>query len=161
MQTLSCYNVYLTRNLGKKQCGARIGLMVTGFPLQLFVNMWWMSLRKFPSICRTGLDFDSSRGMNSHSFNTVLSDEVRIMMARLIAERVCLQKNTWWKNIKTHAFWPSCRDKGHEGKIVDYILNCFLQVSFYIFCLATHFMFYATKTYHSVKLNLRILFKLM
>lgn len=95
MQTLSFNNVYLTRNLGKKQCGARIGLMVTGFPLQLYVNMWWMSLRKFPSICRTGLDFDSSRGMNSHSFNTVLSDEVRIMMARLIAERVCLQKNTW------------------------------------------------------------------
>lgn len=66
--------------------------MVTGFPLKLYGNMWWI-FRKFPRISRTGHDFSSSMWMNIYLFNmsdTVLSDEIRIMMARIIAERDCL-----------------------------------------------------------------------
>lgn len=80
------------RNLGKKQYHARFGLVVTGFPLKLYGTMWWI-FGKFPCICRTGHDFGSSMWMNIHLFDmsgTVLSDEIRITMARIIAERDCL-----------------------------------------------------------------------
>lgn len=42
------------------------------------------------SICSTGLEFSLSSSFNMP--DNLVSDEVRIVISRIIAERVCLQK---------------------------------------------------------------------
>lgn len=72
--------------------------------------------------------------------DSLLSDEVRIMMARITAKES--DKRYVAKKSKTHVFWPSCRDKEHQGKkdcwfILSFFLSLILQILFMLLKLNT------------------------
>lgn len=108
-------------------------------------------------ICNTGLGFSPTSLFNMP--DNLLSDEVRIMIARIIAERVCLQK-IHSKEIQTHIFdlHVGIRDIKEKLSIIYLI---FVSVSFYTLYFTMHFIFRALKTDHSIELGLRMLFKSM